>query len=134
MEIQHFAIMGVSTGAFIYLCGWIYVGALHLKWWICDEEGVHHCRTSFAKWIHNTFKIDGQIEFGTEWFIACFITTISLMTLSIVSYFPIGRMIVAAIGGVTAFIFIGSHTARWMMRTKKAISKVKNLSHEHKEI
>ena len=134
MEIKYFLMSGVSIATLAYICGWLYVGVYKLKMWICDEESTHYCKWPFAVWLNRTFKFGDKVDYGVELFITCFMLCISLVILSGAVYFPIGRAIVATAGGVATLVFVGSHAARWMMRTKKAISKVKNLSHKHEEV
>jgi len=114
--------------------GWLLLGAAALKRWICDEESIPHNQTSLAKWPRKIIHFAGDVEFGPESLTICIILFAVVFIVGAIGHHHLGRAVLISLGSVTVLILGGSHTLRWMMRTKKAISKVKNLSHNHKEV
>jgi hypothetical protein len=134
MQLGSLILSGLLLAVAVYVGGWISIGILNLKQWICDKEIICCCDTPIAKSNHEIFGHEYPTDFATEWFLTCFLLCVALVILAGVCYFPIGRAIVLGAVGITVLIFIGSHALRWAMRTKKALAKVRKMAHEHEEV
>ena len=106
------------------------VGALVTKAiaWICDKE-VNMNHTKFAYWLSNRLRRRYSADYGIDTAVVSFFVWLATCAGILIYHFYIVRLAgIAAIG-----VFALMHALRWMVRTGKALAKLRKMAHDHAE-
>ena len=108
----------------VFIGGIIYNSVLRVKAWLLDKPKPDFTEVGVAKIISIFMK---PILWGFEWLFMCFLLWIGLFVLWLSYLFMWFFLVIAAIAAISG----GLHFARWAIRLKKSLSKLKLSSHEH---
>jgi hypothetical protein len=118
----------IVLGGFIvpWALGLLYCAILEATAWMRDSE-FRMDDTAFAKWLNAVIRRPYSTDYYCDAAQASLYILLATVAGVLIYHFWPLRALVAII----ICIFVGMHAGRWMIRTAKALSKVKDVAHQH---